>query len=744
MPELERNVDAVIDYLKALGLTRILIEPGAGAARPDLVVYSDPLLTRPWIVAEIKRQLPPKVELLHPAVQQAFRYSVLLGNTEGFLLVSDGEHHHWFRLKDDGGSLEFTTPPAIRPQEGTLPRGIGAAEFELRIALRHALSKIRDFGIRVDIRTVRDLLRVLATARLNPGRARTLATQSTDRVSSATRRVLEEVGGPGLRLTADWVLDDSLVAECLRSFTRADLEPLFPAYTPRVFWAEVGQLLVESDHIWLSPSALARFLIGVTQPTSHERLIDPACGTGQFLVEAYLFRNPEPASKRAEDTQNLIGFERNEAVAEIAQLNLLIAGLSAASVRFEDSLLYFADSSRDLGKFDVVVTDPPVGRMGPQYAGSAADLYRSPDKIETAFVEQAVRLLRTGGRAALLLPESFFFAQDRREFRDWLLRNVQIQAVISLPAGAWTTARSHTQASVLIFSKNELAHTREYSLFVADLRAGRANEPGSDLHLSDQLEQTRSAFLAFLSAPTGLRDGRGTEGAVVSSTAISGDRLDVPGILIESWRRSPSRIQTSYPIARLDDVADLLSGKHIRSAEQNVEDYATYIQAGHVRRFVLRAADAPRLSREQYDIAERARVSGRDVLITTTGQYIGRAAVVNENELPAIASSAVTIVRVRNPSQIDPRYLAAFLNSPAGVEQFEQRRIKGVAQPYIRKSEIGGIAIPVPPIEIQRQAADEIWLLLSKADAMVAEAAELRARAHRMLVDRLTEGEQRE
>src|SRR5262249_38179334 len=163
------------------------------------------------------------------------------------------------------------------------------------------------------------------------------------------------------------------------------------------------------------------------------------------------------------------------------------------------------------------------------------------------------------------------------------------------------------------------------------------------------------------------------------------------------------------------------------SAEQGVGDYATYIQAGHVRRFVLRAGDAPRLSRTQYDVTERARVSARDVLITTTGQYIGRAAVVNENELPAIASSAVAIVRVLNLSEIDPRYLAAFLNSPAGVEQFEQRRIKGVAQPYIRKSEIGGIAVPVPPIAIQREAADEIWALLSKADAMVAEAADLRA-----------------
>jgi hypothetical protein len=440
----------------------------------------------------------------------------------------------------------------------------------------------------------------------------------------------------------------------------------------------------------------------------------------------------------------LVGFERNDTIAEIAQLSLLLAGLPVGNIRVGDSLLHFSAPSPELGTYDIVVTDPPVGRIGLQYAGSESEFTKRSDKIETAFVEQAVRLLRPGGRAAMLLPEGFFFSQDRRQFRDWLLRNVRIDGVISLPAGAWTTGRSHTQASVLIFTKDDHAHTLDYPLFVADLRASAAEELGSDLDLVGRLEQTRAAFSEFISAPAVLRDGRATAGAVVSSAAVSGDRLDVAGILIESWRRSPAKIRTSYPIGRLDDIAEIISGTHIKSAEQGFGDYATYIQAGHVRRFVVRAGDAPRLSRAQHELAKRARLRPRDVLITTTGHYIGRAAVVTDGELPATASSAVTIVRLRERSDVDPRYLAAFLNSPAGVEQFEQRRIKGVAQPYIRKSELGGISIPIPPIGVQREAADEIWALLTRADAMVAQANELRARAHETLIQRLAGDERRE
>jgi type I restriction enzyme M protein len=391
----------------------------------------------------------------------------------------------------------------------------------------------------------------------------------------------------------------------------------------------------------------------------------------------------------------------------------------------------------------VVISNPPIGKIDQHTLDFLdSELGAFSGKVETAFTELTVKLLRDGGRAALLLPEGFFFSQDRQRFRSWLLGQVKIDAIITLPRGAWTSGKSFTQASVLLFTKKQQPTGVEYPVFIADLRA-TSGEAHSESELQLCLNQTREAFLKFW----GDRDcgfhitNQRSSARIVSSNLISSDRFDVAGIMLEAWKLSPLALSGKYSVAKLNEVADIVLGRHIKRIGDRDPTIKTanYIQAGNVRRFEIDLADVVKISEYEMKAGAAAFLKKGDVLITSTGQYLGRAALVIDEQLPAIASNAVTILRIRDPHIIDPRYLVALLNSPAGVEQFEQRRIKGVAQPYLRKSDVEEIAIPLPPLEVQLSAAHEIWDLLAKADGMIVEADKMRARAHNLLVEVLSE-----
>jgi hypothetical protein len=750
MSETELSIQATLDYLSKLGFRFVDVEAKIGGAEPDIVVYGDEQKSRPIIIGEVKRQLPTEVELLHPAVQQAFRYAALIGNSQAHLLISDGKHHHWFKLKDKGTSLDYSGAPLTNRFAASDEKSIGENDRALRAVVRSTLVALADEGMRVDMRSARDILRIIVAQLFYRSDGEARRPRTSDDPRPWIQNVLSQLFASTPIDGGEWVIPEHVVREALYVLGRISRANLLRSTTGRLFWTEIAPLLIEPDQTRCSPPILAEFLVDLVAPKRGERVIDPACGSGQFLTESYL-RWALPDSLRhigEPDLVNLppdlVGYERDPIVAEVAQLNCILAGLGANSIRHRDGLRVAERFERENSGFDVVISDPPVGKTTGSTQESALSPRAHARKTETAFVERAINLLRVGGRAVLLLPEGFFFSQDRTSFRAWLLRSVKLSAVVSLPPGAWTNARSHTQASVLVFTKG--GTDSEYPVFVADLRTiGKEQSDVVTLHTA--LAATQRAFARFLREPDSPISEEHSEPRLnlISSRLFSAERMDVAGVLLESWRQSPASLPNRYSVVKLADIAEIILGRHIRRNPVSNESAfsANYIQAGNVRRFYIELADVPRLSLEEIGKAEAARLRPDDVLITSTGQYLGRAAIVDDSALPAIASNAVTVLRTRDRERVDPKFLVAFLNSPAGIEQFEQRRIKGVAQPYLRRADIEAISIPLPPLKVQQTAVAEIWNLLARADSMVAEAETMKARAHTLLLDVLSQEQSR-
>jgi type I restriction enzyme M protein len=194
-----------------------------------------------------------------------------------------------------------------------------------------------------------------------------------------------------------------------------------------------------------------------------ESLCDPACGSGAFLVHALL---EQPAAQ-------VFGADLDPRAARNARVMLAALGHDPLRVRVADSL----DPAEDDGRrFDAVATNPPfAGDVGGRYAG-AYELGGPRVERDVLFLERCVRLLRPGGRLAIVLPHNKLGVRRWAPVRRWLLRHVEPWAVVGLGR---ETFLPHTSQKACLFVGRRRPHPidapdpAERVLFVVSERSGK-------------------------------------------------------------------------------------------------------------------------------------------------------------------------------------------------------------------------------------------------------------------------------
>lgn len=188
-------------------------------------------------------------------------------------------------------------------------------------------------------------------------------------------------------------------------------------------------------------------------------VIDPACGTGGFLVEALLdmqHRHPGNEADLSRWAQtHLYGIDKDSIGVKLTKAIMQIAGDGSAHIARGDSIRthlwatqypHLSHPSYGDGRFSVVVTNPPFGRNLTVSAEDARlaglDIaerngeYRELG-IGLHFLQRAHRLLRMGGRVGIVLPETYFFSPDYRFLFDWLRPRLRPTIVANVPMEAF-------------------------------------------------------------------------------------------------------------------------------------------------------------------------------------------------------------------------------------------------------------------------------------------------------------------
>jgi type I restriction enzyme M protein len=229
-----------------------------------------------------------------------------------------------------------------------------------------------------------------------------------------------------------------------------------------------------------TPRHIIDLMVQMVDPQPNETVGDPACGTGGFLVQTmeYLRRkHTSDAGKlfeRDESTgEHLImytgdklipeqwyhvqkrmfhGFDFDVTMLRLAAMNMMLHGVEDAGIRYKDTL---SSNFTESEVYDVALANPPFkGSLDFEDTNKTLLAVVKTKKTELLFVALILRLLKTGGRAAVIVPDGVLFGSStaHREVRRKLVDENQLEAIISLPSGVFKPYAG-VSTGILIFSK---------------------------------------------------------------------------------------------------------------------------------------------------------------------------------------------------------------------------------------------------------------------------------------------------
>jgi len=237
---------------------------------------------------------------------------------------------------------------------------------------------------------------------------------------------------------------------------------------------------------YFTPRALIKAIVDVIQPTASDRVLDPACGTGGFLLAAHAHATRDAADLTPPEREHLRttfarGVDIGSTTSRLASMNLLLHGLGSIA---GDSLIDRRDALiADPGdRWSVVLANPPFGRSSSTEIGGGdddgAEIHRRDFAVTTSnkqlnFLQHIMTILDIDGRAGVVLPDNVLFEGGAGEtLRRKLLTAFDFHTLLRLPTGIFY--KPGVKANVLFFDKRPAAERPwTQALWVYDLRTDK-------------------------------------------------------------------------------------------------------------------------------------------------------------------------------------------------------------------------------------------------------------------------------
>ncbi len=287
-----------------------------------------------------------------------------------------------------------------------------------------------------------------------------------------------------------------------------------------------------------TPRHIIRAMVEILDPTATDRICDPACGTAGFLSVAYEFMLQKYSSEVGTHSETIInekgesetqtiysgdllaahrhhvdtdmfhGFDFDATMLRIAAMNLVMHGVGEPDIHYQDTLSQrFSENHPNAANegFDIILANPPF--KGSLDEGDVApELLRmvKTKKTELLFVALILRMLKIGGRAAVIVPDGVLFGSSKahQQLREELIERNQLEAIISLPSGVFKPYAGVSTA-IIIFTKGGVTdRVMFYDLASDGFSLDDKRTPISDNDLPDAISQWREYHKLVMSNAT--------------------------------------------------------------------------------------------------------------------------------------------------------------------------------------------------------------------------------------------------
>ena len=256
----------------------------------------------------------------------------------------------------------------------------------------------------------------------------------------------------------------------------------FEIFLGKTFTGGLGQ--------FFTPRTIVRFAVQFADPEINSAVsnrndpylvLDPACGSGGFLIEVFkaiqekIARQPESKQKELLERlskEQIFGIDINERLVMVAKMNMVLHGDGHGKIYKANGLEGINEITE--GKFDLVITNPPFGNKDHGKILEQFDLGKVDKKVmkeqlrEILFVEKCLKFLKpAGGELAILLPDGILNNERLTYVRDFIKSRAVIKAVISLPDRAFKASGANSKTSLLFIKKKIAEDEEQQPIFMA-------------------------------------------------------------------------------------------------------------------------------------------------------------------------------------------------------------------------------------------------------------------------------------
>ena len=474
----------------------------------DIVIFQDDTKVDPYIIIECKKDGISELEF-EQAIEQAFgncnsllgHYTgVIAGNTRRFFKAKDfgsmervqniiadipvgyGEVQEWRYKKDDPNwDLQVVG-------KGELTRVLGKCHDTLWQGGKLAPTDAFDELSKILFIKIRDEKKLRAKG--DPYDFQIKTRENSKSVADRIKVLYQEAKTRDPEVfTEDVKVDDNPLFSVVNhlqgiNLNKTDLDVkgiAFERFLGSYFRGDMGQ--------YFTPRELVEFTINMVDPGHEDRILDPACGSGGFLLYAMEHIQKEASQYHKKGTPEhynhwhdfaekyLFGIEVNDAIARVAKMNMILHDDGHSNVISNDALINFDklyDENRGFGKeaFDIILTNPPFGATikkeeKPYLSDYQLGEGRNSQKTEILFLERCFYFLKWGtGKLAIVLPDGILNNSSLQYVRDYIEQHYQILAVVSLPQIAFRYYEAGVKTSILLLQKFS---EEEYSLYQASI-----------------------------------------------------------------------------------------------------------------------------------------------------------------------------------------------------------------------------------------------------------------------------------
>lgn len=453
-----------------------------------------------------------------------------------------------------------------------------------------------------------------------------------------------------------------------------------------------------------TPRHIIDFIVDVINPTKDDKVLDPACGTGGFLVSTYNHileqhdgqddpkkkEKPLTPDERMKLMSNLQGYDIDPTMVRIAQVNMYLHQFKNPQIFQYDSL---TSEERWNDKYDVILANPPF--MSPKGGIKPHNKFGvASNRAEVLFVDYIINHLKPKGRAGIVVPEGIIFQSGKayKDLRKNLIEN-GLFAVVSLPGGVFQPY-SGVKTSIL-FIDNELAKHKSEVAFI------KISADGYDLGASKRVvsENDLPVALQFLNS---WASGKVTENVLITLVekkviATDGD-YNLSG---DRYKVGVDHSNAKWPMVRIGDVFQIESGGTPSTENPEFWDgdipWATLVD---IPKSITKIQTTVRKITKSGLSNSSAKILPRNTVLVSSRATIGRIAITDVEMATNQGFKNVIVTEENNPF-----YIAYALSHK--VEDMIAMASGGTFK-EISKSSFSNLEIPLPPLEVQEQIATEL------------------------------------